>query len=259
MKKLIVSLVLLILVTPMFAAALTSGEARDDWRDAKKASTDKQAKYADAKLDYASDPTEENNQKVINAGKDVLYAALDEAEAWLIWKQLEAEENEDVPQEIKDNIESDVETNLDMIDGLRTDVDNIDNKLELGVTFLKMIGKYFELLADVARNTGAMWSYIGELQSEKINNFEEKLRATAENIDDNEEIIEFLDLAKEQLDDAENNIAQAKNEYQQVKIPGQPLIKFANGNNYLTVAKGNLLSAHSYLNQAYLLIVSRGE
>jgi hypothetical protein len=31
-------------------------------------------------------------------------------------------------------------TNLDKIDGLRADVDGVDNQLELGIVFLKMIG-----------------------------------------------------------------------------------------------------------------------
>ncbi|MBU1623059.1 MAG: hypothetical protein KKH52_03530 [Nanoarchaeota archaeon] len=258
MKKLFVGLILLLLVIPIFATALDADDARQGWRDAKTISQEKQVEHQDAKLDYAADPTEENNQLIVDTGKEVLYAALDEAEAWLIWKQLEAEENDDVPDEIKDDIENDVEANLAKIDELRTDVDNINTKFELGVTFLKMIGKYFELLSDVARNTGSMWVYIGEVRADKISDFEEKLRTTAEEIDDNEEIIEFLDLAREQLEDAEQNIAQADEEYEQVRIPGQPLIKFANGNNYLTVAKGNLLSAHSYLSQAYLLILSGG-
>jgi len=256
--KLIGILAVMLLVMPIFAYALTSSEAREEWVDAKRISQEKQAAYTEAKLDYAAEPTSENEQLIVETGKDVLYAALDEVEAWLNWKQLEAEENSEVPDEIKEAIEDDVKANLDKIEALRTDVDDIDNRLELGITYLKMIGKYFELLADAARNTGAMWVYIGETRADQVSEYEQKLRATAEEMDDNTEIIEMLDQAKEELAEAETNIAKAKEEYQQVRIPGQPLIKFSNGNSYLTIAKGNLLSSYHYLNQAYLLIVSGG-
>ena len=95
---------LLLLVLPIFAVALDADDAKADWREVKTISQDKQAEHQDAKLDYAADPTEENNQLVIDTGKEVLDAALNEVEAWLIWKNLEAEENPDVPAEIKENI-----------------------------------------------------------------------------------------------------------------------------------------------------------
>lgn len=260
MKIIIITvlLVVLVLLQAVAVSALTASDAKQDWFTSKQESQEAQTKYNTAKLDFAADQSTENNQKIIDTGKDVLNAALDEVEAWLIWKNLEAVENSQVPEELKDSIEADVEVNLAKIDLLRADVANIENKFELGVVFLKMIGKYVELLADVGRNSGKMWVHIGETHATTIENYETKLRATASEISDNDEIIQKLDLAEQELESARRNINNAETAYEQVKVPGTPLIKFSEGNNYLKIAKTNLLSAHRYLNQAYNLIIIGG-
>jgi hypothetical protein len=62
-------------------------------------------------------------------------------------------------------------------------------------------------------------------------------------------------MALVELENAFTNIDEAESEYLQVLIPGTPILKFANGNQYLRIAKNNLLSAHSHLKQAYRLLV----
>ena len=121
-------------------------------------------------MDYKKDKTPENDQRVIDAAKTVLNDALDEAEAWLKWKQLEADDNIDVPEGIKNNVDSDVEANLAKIDGFRADVAGIENRLQVIGVFLKIVGGYTGLLTDVARNSGAMWVYIGEQLAKKSRN-----------------------------------------------------------------------------------------
>jgi len=259
MKKIVLIIVaLLLLQTVAFAAALDADEAEDDWRDAKDARMDAQDEHRDAKLAYAANQTPESRQAVIDTGKDVLNAALDEAEAWLIWKQLEARENPDVPEGILDDIEEDVEDNLEVIEGLRDEVDAVENEVELAGTFLKMIGKYFELLGDVARNVGKMWSHIMETKADEVSEFETELRDIAEDIDDNEDILEMLDDASDDIEDALEDVDDAETAYEEIEVPGTPFADFAAGNSHLWAARANLISALGKLNQAYVMIVRGG-
>jgi exonuclease VII small subunit len=134
------------------------------------------------------------------------------------------------------------------------DVDGVETRLELGLVFLKMVGKYLELLADVARNTGYVWVHIANTYADKIMDYEAQLREAAESIDNNDAIIEKLDLALSELESARSSIDYAENEYQQVIIPGTPILKFANGNQYLRTAKNHLISAQGNLKQAFRLL-----
>jgi hypothetical protein len=246
MIKKIAIIVILLLLNSLAVSALSASEAKIEWLDAKVVSKEKQEIHRDAKVDYAADKTVENEQEVIDTGKEVMHAALDEAEAWLIWKELEAQENPFVPDDLKEDISNDVDKNLDTVDELRDDVDNIKTQLEMGLVFLKMIGKYAELLTDVARNSGMMWVHIGNTHLETMEEYEQKLRDAT----DDEDALEYLDEAKEDLEEAKRNIDKAEESYEEVVLPGTPLIKFAEGNNYLRTAKTNLLSAHSNLNKA---------
>ena len=251
-------IVTLILFQPLAVGALTASEAKQIWYEAKQASRDAQEEHRKAKVEWAADKTEENNQKVIDTGKVVLNAALDEAEAWLIWRNLEVEENPEIPEELKQAIQNDVDTNLAKIDELRDDVDEVETRFELAVVFLKMVGKYLELLTDVSRNTGLVWVHVANTLADRIDEYEGILREAAEGISENEEILSILDSANSELDMARENIDSAESEYVQVILPGTPLIKFSNGNNYLRLAKNNLLSAYSHLNQAYRTMASGG-
>ncbi|AKB84249.1 hypothetical protein [Methanococcoides methylutens] len=248
----------MLLLQPLAVSALSASEAKQDWHDAKQASVEAQAEHRDAKIDWAADKTEENNQRVIDTGKDALHAALDEVEAWLIWKDLEVEENPNIPDDLKETIQEDVDINLGKIDELRSEVDAVENRFQLGVVFLKMVGSYFELVSDVARNSGFVWVHTANEHADTLEEYELKLREAAEDMDDNELIIEKLDMARVEIEDARENIDNAEEQYDQVRIPGQPLIKFSNGNNHLRIARGNMLSAHRNLNEAYGLMV-RGD
>ncbi|WP_406656750.1 hypothetical protein V7O62_12915 [Methanolobus sp. ZRKC2] len=249
----------MLLIQPLAAATSTASEAKQEWFDAKEKSSETQEAHREAKVAWASDKTNENKQAVIDTGKDALHAALDEAQAWLIWKDLETEENPEIPDELKETIHEDVEANLQTIEELREDVDAIHNELDMGIVYLKMAGKYIELLTDVARNSGNIWVHIANTKADTVEEYEVTLRKAAESIEENEIIIEKLDLAKTELENARENIDNAEAEYDQVALPGTPLVKFSNGNNYLRIARGNLISAHGHLNQAYNLMVTGGE
>lgn len=247
MRRIFVFLIISILLLSS-VSALTASEAKQDWLDAKKVSKERQMTHQEAKLAFGRDRSEENRQRFVETGKDMLSAALDEAEAWLKWKDLEAEENPGVPSEIKQQIFEDVEANLDKVDALRVDVDGVKNQVELSLVFLKMIGKYFELVADVARNSGSMWVYIGNEKADTIEDYEMKLREAAAG---DQEALKYLDYAHEELVKARLNLEEAADTYAQVKIPGQPLIRFAEGNNYLNAAKMDLIAAQGDLVKAY--------
>jgi len=88
MKKIVFLIIALLLVQSVFA--LSASEARQEWKDLKEASREKKETHQEAKVDFSLDKTDENRQRVVDTGKDVLHAALDEAEAWLVWKDIEA-------------------------------------------------------------------------------------------------------------------------------------------------------------------------
>jgi len=253
-----VLIILLLFAQLVSVAALSSGEAKQEWQNAKTATKTAKDIYNDARIARAADPTPENKQAVVDTGKELLQSALNEAEAWLNWKNAEADEDTEIPSELKQEIKDDIAANLAKLPELRTDVDNAGNELELGLVFLKLIGKYFELLADVAKDAGKIWSFKMTLRADTAADFEASLREAANGIADNTAILAKLDQASAEISTARTNIANAESEYNLVVIPGTPLIKFANGNNYLRIAQGNLISAHGYLNQAYRLLSQAG-
>jgi hypothetical protein len=258
MKKIFTIVVFMLLINSILVFALTSGEAKSNWAEARKSTADAQKVYTDAKLSYAANASQQNQQNLVNAGKEVLLKALSEVEAWLIWKKIEANENQDVPDSIKQSISSDVDKNLALIPGLKTDVQNCQNQLQLTLVFLNLMGKYADLLSDVARNSGNMWAYIGETKEKQLEDLEAKVRATAEKLN-NSKAIDQLNNAKSELIQAKSNIDNAKTSYSQVKMPGNPLIKFNEGNNYLINARGNLLIALADINQAFNVLALGGK
>ena len=162
MKKIfLITAVAAMLFTQATAVLAIESGSKQAWLSAKQATKTADAAHRQAKLDYATNKTPENEQKVIDTGKTLLQNGLNEVEEWLLWKNTEAEEDSRVPDSIKNAIASDVEKNLAKIENFRTEVDGVTSQFQLGVVFLKMIGAYLELLTDVARNTGAMWVNIG--------------------------------------------------------------------------------------------------
>jgi hypothetical protein len=254
----LISLLLLAATLPQVVVAFTANDARQDWYEAREESREAQEEHRAAKVAWAADKTPEKNQQVVDTGKAVLHAALDEAEAWLIWKNRDAEENPELPEELVQTIGEDVANNLARIDALRDEVSAIGNQFELGIVSLKMIGKYIELLTDVARDTGLIWVHMMNVHAETAETYEEELRQAAEGMPDNAAVIAKLDQARAEIQLAGQNIDAANGEYAQVRLPGSPMIRFSNGNNYLQIARGNLLVAHGYLNEAYVLMASGG-
>jgi len=248
MRKALPVIICIFLVSILFVSALSSGEAKQNWLDAKEKTVEVNAEYKQAQLDYAKDPSEANNQTIIDTAKAVMNSALDEAEAWLTWKNLEAKENDDVPSDLKENIESDVNSNLDKIAELRKDVDGVNTRGEAGIVFLKMLGKYIELLTDVARDTGYMWVHIANDKADLIEDYESDLREAASGNDD---LIAKLDIAKAELQTARSKINMAEKAYDNVKLPGTPFIKFAEGNGYLNQARTNLINSYIQIDYVY--------
>jgi hypothetical protein len=254
-KLIALIIICLMFFQPISVYALTASEAKQNWYDAKEVSREAQQAHRDAKIDYAVNKTAENNQKVIDTGKVTLHAALDEVEAWLIYVEAELEENPEVPESLLETIKGDIDTNLAKIDGLRAEVNDAETRLQLGIVFLRMIGKYLELVTDVARNTGLVWVHMANTYADVIEDYEQQLRTAAESIQDNEEVINKLDEVKSVLEEAKHNIEDAENEYLQVVLPGSPLACFSNGNQYLRIARNKMIEAHSSLRDAYRLLM----
>lgn len=250
MRKFITGFLLavLLLVAASPALALTQSEAKNAWVGAQQVRQDADAAYRQSQLDYKADPSPAGEQKVVDAAKKLMNSALDEAEAWLVWKRIESQNDSRVPAEIKSNISSDVASNLQKIEGLRTDVAGVETRAQALAVFLKMVGGYTELVTDVARNTGAMWAYIGDQLVTKAETFEAKLRVAAAGKDD---LLKELDLVKSELELAKSKVAMAEASYLEVKLPGTPLVKFSEGNRYLREAQTNLRQAQGQMAEVF--------
>jgi len=258
MKKTFLTIaVITMLLGPVMAVGAIESGSKSAWLGAKEASKTAKTVYNQTQLNYATDKTPENQQKIVNTGKIYLQAALDEVEAWLLWKNTEAQNDPRATDAIKNSIASDVEKNLSKINNFRQEVSEVTTQVELGVETLKLIGGYLELLTDVARNVGALWVQIGNTLLNQASDSEAKLREAAIKLNDNADIIAKLDQAKQELSTAQTNVNSAEATYKQVKNPGQPLIKFGEGNNYLRSAKANLLNAQQQMFQAFSLISAK--
>ena len=256
MKKILIgflaSLFLVTSVAPALAQSTT--DLRQTWLQAQSSRLAADAEYRQAQLDYQTDKTPENDQKVIDTAKALMIAVLDEAEAWLRWKDAEAQSDPRVPDDLKGAISADVEANLLKISDYRDDVAGVENRLQAIAVFLKLVGGYAGLLTDVTRNTGAVWVAIGNSWISTTESYEAKLRDTAEGIADNDEIIAALDAAQIAIVGARANVAAAEDAYNQVRLPGTPFIKFAEGNASLRLARIKLLEAQKQLVRALTLI-----
>ena len=60
-------------------------------------------------------------------------------------------------------------------------------------------------------------------------------------------MIAKLDIAKSELETARSKINVAEKAYDNVKLPGTPFIKFAEGNGYLWQARTNMINAYQQL------------
>jgi hypothetical protein len=92
------------------------------------------------------------------------------------------------------------------------------------------------LLTGVARDWGKILVHLGNTRLDNADDYESKLRAEAENMENNADIMEKLDIARDDLDEARSNVEKAESSYDQLVLPGTPLIKFAEGNNYMRTA-----------------------
>ena len=69
----------------------------------------------------------------------------------------------------------------------------VETRLELGITFLQMIGKYVELLTDVARNAGMVWVHIGNTRADTIADYEAWKAEKKHLIEDARQCLDFID------------------------------------------------------------------
>jgi len=246
--------VFLVPAWPLLASAADAGQAY--LAAQQKRLTAEQAYKTDLAA-FNADKTPENEKQAVTSGKVLLSAWLDEAQTWLEWKDAQAQEDANLPQNLRDDIHSDVAKNLEKISGLRQDVDGVETLGQGVLVFLKMIGAYGGLLADVARNTGAAWVIGGNKILANADAYEVKLRTAAEKKNNSAEIIPKLDMAKSALAAARNNVNAAEAAYKLVVTPGTPLVRFADGNRKLNQARLDLLSAQAQMAGALSLIISK--
>jgi hypothetical protein len=245
----------LLLFQQVSVFALTSSEAKQVWYDAKEASREAKSAYREAQLEWATNKTEENKDRLIETGKASMLAALDEAEAWLLWRQAELDENPEIPEDLRGGITLDIEVNLAKVDNLRAEVNEVDTQLELAIVFLKMVGKYLELVSDVARNTGLVWVYAANSYADAIEDYENQMREAAGSVPDTEDVVTKLDTVVAELEEARTSINAAEQEYWDIATGDSPLLSFKNGNHQLRIARNHMINAQRSLREAYQLLV----
>ena len=253
-KQLIIMFIFAILLLQVVAAS--PGEAKSNWLELKDVSKEMKSAYKDAQKEFKNNKTDENKQILVDAGKDLLNAGLDEAEAWLLWKQIQVAEDPKAPEDLAQKIQEDITKNLDKIEGLRTKVDNVGNQLQLGLVFIEMVVEYRSLIADVSNNMGNAFIHKANEMLETANAMEEKLRELAEG---NEKAISYLDEAKADLESAQSHVGEADTNYDSIKVPGKPLVDFHQGNIHLREAKQDFVSAHQNMKKAYKELLKGGQ
>lgn len=256
MKKLIAGFTTAMLMFSIAAPALalSQSEAKSAWIQAQQVRLEADTAYRQAQVDYNKNPKPAEEQALITAAKTLMNDALDEAEAWLVWKDIEAKNDARVPSDIRANISADVAKNTEKIKGYRTDVAGVTTRAQSALVFLKIVGGYAGLLTDVARNTGAMWASIGDKLVITAESYEAKLRTAAA---DRPELIAKLDIVKSEIDLAKNKISMAKAAYLLVKLPGTPFIKLGEGNGYLQEARVNLTQAQIQMLNVFNSLVTK--
>jgi len=252
MKKIIVFLILGLMLMMPIVAALSLNEARQEWRDLKDVSRGKRVAHRENEQRFQGDKSPENDAATVESGKESLHAALNEAESWLVMKDIEAGENKHMPDDLKERIQEDVDRNLATIDELRSDVDGTENRLGVGIVWLKTVGKYIELTVDVSRNSGLAWVHVANEHANRIEDYQNKLRVAAEKIDNNEAILEELDNANVNLEEARTQINEAERYYNKVEIGNTPLVNYGEGNQHLREGRQKLIDANVNIRQAWL-------
>ena len=254
-KTIFIFAIIAIFLLQVVAVSATAEETKIAWKDAKEISKEKRNEYRDVQKEFRKNNSEENRELLIEAGKETLHAGLNEAEAWLLWREEKSKEDTKFPEELKEEIQSSIDENLAKIESLREEIDAIETQIELGVTFIDMLFKYREVLSDVSKHTGNSLIYLAEQKLEKSTEFEEKLRVIAEGYE-HEAALESLDNVKESLNSAKEHIDEADEKYDSITVPGKPIITFHEGNKHLKDARKSLIDAHKNLREAYRLLLN---
>ena len=255
-KKIVLtfSLIFLVLFQIVAISALSASQAKQDWQDAKEETAKLKLIHNEAKAKWMGNKSNENVQSYVDTGKEFLQSTLNEAEAWLIWKQQEVEQDEIISEQLKIQVQEDINKNLAKIEELRGNVEGATTKVSVDLFAVGMVVGYLDLLTDVARDSGLIWVEKLNQYIDTIESYESSLRETAQTMENNQEVLNNLDLAKESINEARENINKAELSYQLVVQGGTPLIKFNEGNQYIRTAKANMLSANNNLKTALGLI-----
>lgn len=248
-------LIFLLIFQITAVSALSASRAKEKWQEAKQETESLKNIHNEAKAKWAGTKSDENVQGYIDTGKDFLNAALDEVDAWLIWKQKEVDEDKEVPAELRNQIKSDIDENRAKVREQREIVGSANTIGGLNLVAFGMVLKYLELLTDVARDSGKILVFKSNQYIDAISQYEQTLRAEAENMENNEEVLSHLDSSKADIEEARSNTAKADIAYAQVVAGGTPIVKFNEGNQYLKTARANMISANNHLRLALRLMI----
>ena len=248
MKKLFLIAVVLLLFSSFAFADLES--ARLKWLEAKETHLGLQQEWRQAQLLVAANNTQENIENVIEKAKAALNAGLDEAIAFFEFHK-EKLTSADVSDELKATIESDLNKNIDVAEGLKDDVNAITTRAEVGVVSLKIIDAYLNLLVDVMRDTGLVFVEKANLRVEKLEEFRDTLQEKVDIApeDKKEDLDKLMESLNVHIDEAKSAIDSAEEAYNSITKKEGSRIAFEKGNTLIRQSRSHMVLAFQDIRQ----------
>jgi len=241
MKKLLSLIVILLFSAVVFASV---EDARLKWLDAKEKSLELRQEWQEAQRLVAANNTPENTANVIEKAKASLNSGLDEAVAFFEFHK-EKLTNEDISSDLKSTIESDINKNIDIANGLKNDVDAIKTRAEVGIVSLNIIDAYLNLLVDIMRDSGLVYVEKANLRVGKLEEWRDKLneKIALAPEDKKAELNRLMDDLNKNLDYAKQEINDAETKYRSITKKEGSGIAFAEGNTLIMKSRSHMVLA----------------
>ena len=236
MKKLSVLLILLVVFSSVAFADVN--DAKQKWIDAAAYHEKTKIEWQEAQKLVAESNTPENTQNVIDKAKISLNAGLDSAIAFFEFHKEKAA-SADISDSLKNTIRSDLDENIAVAQGLKTDVNNIKTRLEVGLVSLKIFDKYLDLLVDVMRNSGLVFAEKSNDRYDRLI----KIKGIVESkipADKKSEYQDLLNKVDNNLNEAKNNIDSAEAKYKTITQKQGAGVAFGEGNNLIRQVHQNM-------------------
>lgn len=248
MKKILAIFAVFLLFSVVVLASIA--DARQTWLEARETHIELQQEWREAQQLVARENTPENVENVVNKAKVSLNSGLDEAIAFF---ELQKEKltTADVSDDLKQTIESDLNKNIDAAEALKDDVNSIQTRVEVGITSLKILDAYLNLLVDVMRDSGFVYVEKARLRVEKLEQFRDMLQEKVNLAPESkkQELEGLMDDLNKNIQDAKDNIDEAEDNYKSITQKEGSRLKFQQGNTNIMQSRNEMLMAFQNIQQ----------